>query len=58
LAATSSGPLVQVYDVASRKEIARINTGAPNSYVAMSAAGDGVIVSDGPNGARRFEVGK
>jgi hypothetical protein len=58
VAATSSGPMVQVYDVNSRKEIARINTGATSSYVAMSAAGDAVIVSDGPNGARRFEVGK
>ena len=58
LAVSGSGPRVSVYDVASSKQVAALEIGAASDFVALSASGDAIIVADGPNGARRFEVGQ
>jgi hypothetical protein len=58
LAVSGSGPRVSVYEVASSKQLAVLNVGAASDIVALSASGDAIIVADGPNGARRFEVGQ
>lgn len=58
LAVSGSGPRVNIYDVATNQQVDVLNVGAASDFIALSASGDAIIVADGPNGARRFEVGK